>query len=72
MFNKAILVAIEEPRPSLEAISKKPFRPISRRPTSIGVDASFQILDIREYVCGLNLGLALISNEKPNFEMLLM
>jgi len=35
----------------------------------IGVDASIQILDIREYACGLNLSLALISSENPNFEI---
>jgi hypothetical protein len=42
---------------------KKVFSP------DIGVDASLQVLDIHEYVCGLNLGLALISNENPNFEI---
>jgi hypothetical protein len=28
-----------------------------------------QVLDILEYACGLILGLALISNEIPNFEI---
>jgi len=42
---------------------KKVFSP------DIGVDASFQVLAILEYASGLNLGLALISNENPNFEM---
>ena len=41
---------------------KKVFSP------DIGVDDSLQVLDIHEYVRGLNLGLALISNENPNFE----
>jgi prepilin-type N-terminal cleavage/methylation domain-containing protein len=36
--------------------------------TSIGVDASFQVLDIHEYACGLKFGFALISNENPNPE----
>jgi len=35
----------------------------------IGVEPSSQILDILEYACGLILGLALISNENPNFEI---
>jgi hypothetical protein len=42
---------------------KKVFSP------DIGVDASFQIIAIREYACGLKPGLALMSNEKPDFEM---
>lgn len=37
--------------------------------SDIGVEPSPQVLDILEYVCGLNLGLALISNKNPNFEM---
>jgi len=53
----------------IEAISKKSFRPIRRRRTSIGVEPSYQVLDILEYACGLILGLALISTENPNFEM---
>jgi hypothetical protein len=28
-----------------------------------------QVLDIQQYACGLHLGLALISNKNPNFEM---
>ena len=35
----------------------------------IGVEPSYQVLDILEYACGLILGLALISNENPNFEI---
>jgi hypothetical protein len=42
---------------------------ISQRLTSIGVDASSQVLAILRYACGLILGLALISDENPNFEM---
>jgi hypothetical protein len=42
---------------------KKGFSPDS------GVFASSQVLDIFEYACGFILGLALISNENPNFEM---
>jgi hypothetical protein len=37
--------------------------------SDIGVEPSYQVLDILEYACGLILGLALISNENPNFEM---
>jgi hypothetical protein len=37
--------------------------------SDICVEPSSQVLDILEYVCGLNLGLALISNKNPNFEM---
>ncbi|MGA7145815.1 MAG: hypothetical protein WBY47_15040 [Desulfobacterales bacterium] len=36
--------------------------------SDIGVEPSYQSLDILEYACGLILGLALISNENPNFE----
>ena len=35
----------------------------------IGVEPSSQLLDILEYACGLILGLALISNENPNFDI---
>jgi hypothetical protein len=42
---------------------KKVFSP------NIGVEPSSQFLDILEYACGLSLGLALILNENPNFEM---
>ena len=42
---------------------KKVFSP------DIGVEPSYQVLDILEYACGLILGLALISTENPNFEM---
>jgi tryptophan synthase alpha subunit len=42
---------------------KKGFSP------GIGVESLSQILDILEYACGLILGLALISNEIPNFEI---
>ena len=48
---------------TLEAISKKFFSP------GIGVESLSQVLDILEYACGLILGLALISNENPNFEI---
>jgi len=37
--------------------------------SDIGVEPSSQVLDILEYACGLILGLALISNKNPNFEM---
>ena len=47
---------------TLEAISKI-FSP------GIGVESLSQVLDILEYACGLILGLALISNENPNFEI---
>jgi hypothetical protein len=33
------------------------------------VGASFQVLDILEYACGLKLGPALILNQNPFFEM---
>ena len=42
---------------------KKVFSP------GIGVESLSQVLDILEYACGLILGLALISNENPNFEI---
>jgi hypothetical protein len=35
----------------------------------IGVEPSYQVLDILEYACGLIFGLALISTENPNFEI---
>jgi len=41
---------------------KKVFSP------DIGVEPSYQVLDILEYACGLILGLALISTENSNFE----
>ena len=53
-------------KPDAKSYLKKAFS------TDIGVEASFQVLAIREYVCGLNLGLALISIENPNFEMLIV
>jgi len=37
--------------------------------SDIGVEPSYQVLNILEYACGLILGLALISTENPNFEM---
>jgi hypothetical protein len=37
--------------------------------SDIGVEPSYQVLDILEYACGLILGLALISTENPNFEI---
>ena len=36
---------------------------------NLGVEPSFQVLDIPEYACGLKLGLALILNQNPIFEM---
>jgi hypothetical protein len=42
---------------------KKAFSPGS------GVESLSQILDIREYACGLILGLALNSKEYPDFEI---
>jgi len=42
---------------------KKVFSP------DIGVETSPQVLDIRQYACGLILGFALISSKNPNFEM---
>jgi hypothetical protein len=36
---------------------------------SLGVEPASQVLDILEYACGLRLGLALISDKNPNFEM---
>ena len=42
---------------------KKVFSP------ELGVEPSSQVLDILEYACGLRLGLALISDENPNFEI---
>jgi hypothetical protein len=42
----------------IRSISKKSFRPIRRRLTSIGVEPSYQVLDILEYACGLILDLA--------------
>jgi len=63
-------------RSLIEVISKKSFCPIRRskmplavRRTSIGVEPSSQVLDILEYASGLTLGLVLISNENPNFEI---
>jgi hypothetical protein len=35
--------------------------------SDICVEPSSQVLDILEYTCGLMFGLALISNENPNF-----
>jgi hypothetical protein len=35
----------------------------------IGVESLSQVLDILEYACGLILGLGLISNENPHFEI---
>ena len=35
----------------------------------IGVELSFKALGIREYACGLKLGLALIWNQNPFFKM---
>jgi len=37
--------------------------------SDIGVEPSYQVLDILEYACVLILGLALISTENPNFEV---
>jgi hypothetical protein len=37
--------------------------------SDIGVEPSYQALDILEYACGLILGLALISTENSKFEM---
>ena len=37
--------------------------------SDIGVEPSYLALDILEYACGLILGLALISNKNPNFEI---
>jgi hypothetical protein len=37
--------------------------------SDIGVEPSYQVLDMLEYACGLILGLALIPTENPNFEM---
>jgi len=34
-----------------------------------GIGASFQILDIQPYACGLKLGPAAIWNQNPIFEM---
>ena len=34
-----------------------------------GIGASFQILDIQQYACGLKLGPAAILNQNPIFEM---
>jgi hypothetical protein len=34
-----------------------------------GIGASFQILDILQYACGLKLGPAAILNQNPIFEM---
>jgi len=42
---------------------KKVFSP------DIGVEPSYQVLDILEYAWWLILGLALISTENPNFEI---
>jgi hypothetical protein len=42
---------------------KKVFSP------ELGVEPSSQVLNILEYACGLRLGLALISDENPNFEI---
>ena len=42
---------------------KKVFSP------ELGVEPSSQVLDILEYACGLRLGLALISDKNPNFEI---
>jgi len=48
------------------AISQKN-RPKKVFSPDIGVEASSQVLAILEYVSGLPLGFALISNENPNF-----
>jgi hypothetical protein len=37
--------------------------------SDISVESSSQVLDILEYVSGLTLGLALISNKNPIFEI---
>ena len=37
--------------------------------SDIGVEPSYQVLDILEYASGLILGLVLISTENPNFEI---
>ena len=37
--------------------------------SELGVEPSSQVLDILEYACGLRLGLALISDKNPNFEI---
>ena len=37
--------------------------------SDIGVEPSYQVLDILEYASGLILGRVLISTENPNFEM---
>jgi hypothetical protein len=37
--------------------------------SDISVEPSSQVLDILEYACGLILGLALISNKNPIFEI---
>ncbi len=36
---------------------------------NLGVGASFQVLDILEYACGLKLGSALILNQNLYFEI---
>ena len=33
------------------------------------VESSFQVLDIKEYACGLKLGPALVLDQNPIFEM---
>ena len=50
-------------RDVIRSYLKKVFSP------GIGVESLSQVLDILEYACGLILGLALISNENPNFEI---
>jgi tryptophan synthase alpha subunit len=53
----------EEGTKVIRSYLKKVFSP------GIGVESLSQVLDILEYACGLILGLALISNENPNFEI---
>jgi hypothetical protein len=68
-----ILQAFQDPQ------SWQPFcnsRPVTTRShlknvfwPNIFVGASFQILDIQQYACGLKLGPAAILNQNPIFEM---
>jgi hypothetical protein len=56
-------ISSHSPESIIRSRLKKVFSP------DIGVEASTQVLGILEYVCGLILGLALISTENPDFDM---
>jgi tryptophan synthase alpha subunit len=62
-FSHAGATGFVPSRKMIRSYLKKVFSP------GVGVESLSQVLDILEYACGLILGLALISNANPNFEM---